>query len=266
MERIFTKKYSGTIKRKVSEGVFTPSSLPELYIKTEVKDEIELDSNINAYHSKIYNIFHKGDKVEITSNTLAIKLTTIKNKSEVFYREILNYNLDKNLLTKYDIYSIDNKIYTNHQEDYIQVDQHIFQVVDVLSLDLWSRSDNITIRRLKDRFKITIKGIKSLDELHVALRFNSVLEPTIKEFNLYYHDCVLDSSKFLYTHSFEYYLKEEVHQYSSTTYKLRDIPISDISITRLNTNYVKIVYKTFRSNLFFSLHINDPCYIYYNYI
>lgn len=260
----FTKTYKGTIKRKISEGVITPTTLPEIYLKT-TNAKVEISSGVLSYPSKIFNIVKSKGKTEITSNTLAIKLTTTEINSKPYYKFIENLSIEyysKMIVSKHDVAIKEDKIYINTDLSYIQIDQEIYKISNTISINLWERTDNITVRRLKDRFKITIKHE---EEIHIDLLGTSIFHPTIQNNNLYYYDCVFNASQFLYTHSFETYTKEEVHHYSNE-YILKDIPISSVSITNITDSYVKIVYDTFRSNLFFTLNSIEPSTIIIEYI
>ena len=88
----FTKTYKGTIKRKISEGVITPTTLPEIYLKT-TNAKVEISSGVLSYPSKIFNIVKSKGKTEITSNTLAIKLTTTEINSKPYYKFIENLSI-----------------------------------------------------------------------------------------------------------------------------------------------------------------------------
>lgn len=252
----FTKTYKGTIKRKISEGVITPTTLPEIYLKT-TNAKVEVSPGVLSYPSKIFNIVKGKGKTEITSNTLAIKLTTVEINSKPYYKFIENLPITyytQCLADKHDVAIQGDKLYINTDLSYIQIDQNIYKISNTISINLWERTNDITVRRLKDRFKITIKHE---EEIHIDLLGTSIFHPTIQNNSLYYYDCVFNSSQFLYTHSFETYTKEEVHYYSNE-YVLKDIPISSISVTTINDTYVKIIYDTFRSNLFFTLNNTEP--------
>lgn len=260
----FTKTYKGTIKRKISEGVITPTTLPEIYLKT-TNAKVEISSGVLSYPSKIFNIVKSKGKTEITSNTLAIKLTTTEINSKPYYKFIENLPIEyynQLLVNKHDVVIKEDMVYINTDLSYIQIGQDIYKISNTISINLWERTDNLTVRRLKDRFKITIKHE---EEIYIDLLGTSIFHPTIQNNNLYYYDCVFNSSHFLYTHSFETYTKEEVHHYSNE-YILKDIPISSISIINITDSYVKIVYDTFRSNLFFTLNSIEPSTIIIDYI
>ena len=258
----FTKTYSGIIKRKISEGTITPSSLPEVYLKTS-SNEIEISSEIEAYPAKIFNIVRNKNKTEITTNTLGLNITDKVFNNKPYFKIIEDYDLDINLLNSYDTYVDKNITYINTDVTYIQLGQKIFRIKDVVSLNLWDRSEKVTVRRLKDRFKLTIRHE---EDFIINLKSTSIFQPSIHNNNLHYYDCVFNNSDFLYTHSFETYKKEEIHFYSDNSYILKDIPVSPVIVSKLNDKYVKIVYNTFRSNLFFSLNLTEPAHILVEYI
>ena len=250
----FTKTYTGLIKRKTSEGVIVPTTLPELYLKTS-NNKVEIHNNTDAYPSKVFNIVQMKDKIEVTSNTLGLKFTNIYNNNIPYYREIMGYDGDMSLLVNIDTYIVDNKIYTNIEDPYIQIENNLYIVQDIISINIWNRHPDVTVRKLKDRFKITIKNIPNIN---IDLISSSIFHPNIYMSNIYYYDCIFNTTDYLSTHSFEHYTKEEVHYKSSTKYSLKDIPIDSILIENISEDYVKIKYKTFRSNLFFTLNTFEP--------
>lgn len=267
MSTIFTKKYSGKIKRMISEGQICPSSLPELYIKKTKQTEVDTSKSESLFPSKIFNILSKKTSTEITSNTLALKITDKVFNNTPYYYKLNQLPLKEDLELIEENYVIDNQtLYLNTTKKYIQIGYKMYTVVPVIGLDVWNRDKRVSIRKLKDRFKITIK---SNTDLQIELLTRSLLTPIVYNNWISFNDCVSKfNSKdyvYLYTHSFEYYDKVEIHE-KTLKLNLRDLPIGDVSIEDLG-DYLKVMYKTFRSNmqinndlntnLFLKIEVND---------
>lgn len=251
MNTIFSKKYSGKIKRMISEGQACPSSLPELYIKKSMNTQID-ESNIEGlYPAKIFNIVTKKDTVEITTNTLGILITDKVFNNVVYFKKLNKLPKNTEILKQLNIefYVDDETVYLNTEQTYVQLDKEIYTVVPVIGLQLWNKPQTVNIRRLKDRFKITVK---TKNELQIQLSSPSILTPNIHNQWVTFSDCVhtfgTDSFLYLYTHSFEYYDKIEIHD-KTLSINLRDIPVGDVVIEDFMGSYHKVSYKTFRSNM-----------------
>lgn len=264
MAILFSKTYSGKIKRAISEGLISPSALPEAYIKKESNTTINTENIESKYPARIFSIIPKSKSVEVTTNTLGIKITDIVDASGKPYYKFLTTSVSNSrVLTKLDTYTYNGVTYVNTDKDYIQDGDNLIFLKDVQSLNLWDRSPNISIRRLKDRFKITIKT-DTPEKLTIDLKVKSIFTPSIRNNWMSFYDCVYNTidnkPAYLYTHSFEYYDKVEIHE-NSTGVSLRDIPISNIEIQTIDENYKKISYKTYRSNLYINLELLNNSHI-----
>ena len=262
--KIFNKTYSGKIKRAISEGLISPSALPEAYIKKESNTTIDTENIESKFPARIFNIVSKNKSVEITTNTLGIKITDIVDESGTPYYSYLTKEIKTpRVLSKLDTYARNGITYINTTKDYIQDGDELIFIKDVYSLNLWERSDKIAIRRLKDRFKITVKTTNP-DNLIIDLKVKSIFTPSIRNNWMSFYDCIYNTVNntpaYLYTHSFEYYDKVEIHE-NTENISLRDIPISEISIQLVDENYKKISYKTYRSNLYVNLELLSNSYI-----
>lgn len=263
MNTIFSKKYSGKIKRMISEGQACPSSLPELYIKKSKNIKIDESNTEGLYPAKIFNIVNKKDTVEITTNTLGILITDKVFNDVVYFKKLnkLPKNLESLKQISNEFYVDGETVYLNTDQTYIQLDNEIYTVIPVLGLQLWDKDPTISIRRLKDRFKITVKTKKTLQ---IQLSSPSILTPTIHNQWVTFSDCVhtfgTDSFLYLYTHSFEYYDKIEIHD-KTLKINLRDIPIGDVVIEDFMESYYKVSYRTFRSNMQLNNELGTDLYI-----
>ena len=250
MNTIFTKKYSGKIKRLLSEGQFSPSELPEVFLDTEKTTNIKTDNLEVEYPAKVFNIINKKDSVEVTSNTLALRITDKIIDGKPFFKKLLKKPNpeDLNKLTV-EYVLLEDIVYLNTDKTYLKLGDNLYTVVPVIGLDVWNKNSNVNIRKLKDRFKITIK---TSDKLIIELINTSILSPTIYNNWLIFTDCVHQFNNknfsYLYSHSFEYFTKTELHEKTSQLL-LRDIPIGDITVDDISDRYFKVSYTTYRSNL-----------------
>lgn len=263
MSIVFTKTYSGKIKRAISEGQICPSTLPELYINKEQTTEIDSHNSEDLYPSKVFNIVSKKQSVEITTNTLNILVSDVVIDGVIYYFYLDSIPTNLNVLAEYDYEIVNDKVYLNTDEKYLQDNENIYTVYKVYSLDIYNLSSNVSIRKLKDRFKITIKT-NNPSLINIDVKSNSIFSPTIYNNWLIFHDCIYkidNSTSSLFTHSFELYDKVEIHQ-KNVNVLLRDIPVNEVSIEHINDKYNKIIYKTFRSNLMINTELGQESFVY----
>lgn len=263
MSIVFTKKYSGKIKRAISEGQICPSTLPEYFIEKESSIRVESNNNKLIFPTKIMNVIKKDRSVEITTNTLGLDITDVVVNGKPYYKKLSVLASDVKVLSGYDYMLLDNTYYINTTEDYIVDGENLIYIQDVISINLWDRSEKVSIRRLKDRFKITVKT-QNPSELKISLKTDSIFSPTYHNNWLTFYDCTFRNSSnkdvFLYTQSFEYYDKTEIHEKINTP-KLKDKVISNILVESIDDNYYKISYKTYRSNLCINTDLLTSAYI-----
>lgn len=254
----FTKTYSGKITRLLSEGQFVPSDLPEVYIETEQDMTVEEHNIKGVYPSKIFNIVKLKDKVEITTNTLGILISNQK-----YYKKLSKLPSDFTILAKENYSIVDNTCYINTDKDYFIDGSTFILVQPVIGLQPWNKDSNVDIRKLKDRFKITIKT-KQPESIRTTLIHPSIFTPTIKDTCAILADCIFKTPdnklSYLYSHTYEYYDKEEIHTYGSSLV-LRDVPITEPTSVSINDKYLKVSYKTFRSNLFINTLVLPTTYV-----
>lgn len=246
---VFTKKYTGSIKRKISEGHIVPSVLPELYIETE-KETKSTITNTRKYSSKIFNIGEKNSHVEITTNTLKLKVTTTVIDGVPYFKKLVG-DVSKIKETPKECVDYGGQYFTNTDKDYIQIGNQVFLVQSLYRLSTYTQSPNVLVRRLKDRFKITIKNT-NIEQVLVELENEDLLEPKVTRTYTLLPEVVLlhdDQYRYLIAHTFEDYIKQELHS-KSEDIVLRDVPIDVITVEDYLDNYYLVKYKTFRSNLF----------------
>lgn len=258
MSTIFIKKYSGRIKRKISEGQLSPSELPEIYVKKQRDIQVDTKNIENLYPAKIFNIISKNTSTEITSNTLGLRLTHVVKNSKPLFKKLFKTPVDLDKLDL-DYLEYNGEIFLNTDKDYLTIGDEIITVLPALSLDPWQKNPLVSVRRLRDRFKINIK----VANVVVELLSESLLEPVVKNDWLIFKDFLLNVEGkyyYVYSHSFEYYKKREVLTRDSNIV-LKDQPIGNITVTHVNDKYTLVEYDTFRSNLFINAEMSGSLYI-----
>lgn len=261
MSIIFTKTYSGSIKREISEGQFSPSPLPEYYVEQEKTKSIRTNNIEALFPSKIFNVVSKQKSVEITSNTLNIEITDVIIDG-VPYTKKLNTIPSDLTKVKEDFKVLNGICYINTSKTYIQVNSDMYVVEPVIGLSSFNRTSNVAIKRLKDCFKITIKT-NNPTNIHIKLNAPSIFSPSLINNWLIYHDCIYRISKptfsYLSSHTFEYYDKEEIHELSNNIV-LRDIPVGPITTETID-RFIKVSYKTYRTNLMINTSLSENLFI-----
>lgn len=268
MGTIFSKTYSGEIKRVLTEGQICPSVMPDMYIETEQTRNIDTSKIDDVYTSKIYNIVLNKSSVEVTTNTLGILLTdvTVNNIDYYYYIEseddILQYLQTKDALTVYK----DGVYYLNTNLDYISLNSKVYKVNKVIPNDIWNRSDLIKIRRLKDRFKITV-STKNPSNLKIKFISNSALSPLIHRGSAFFYDFIginptTGEKILLLNTTFNIYSKVEIHEKIDHMI-LKEFSISDVTIEDISSmpGYCFVKYNTFRSNNTVDISSNKELYI-----
>lgn len=261
MSVIFTKTYSGTIKREISEGQFSPSPLPEYYIEQEKTKSIRTNNIETLFPSKIFNVIEKQKSIEITSNTLNIDITDVIIDGVPYTKRLtsLPSNISK---IKEDFKVLNGVCYINTDKTYIQIDSNLYTVEPVVGLAPFNRTSNVSVKRLKDCFKITFKT-NTPNSVYIKLNAPSIFLPSLINNWLIYHDCIYRISKptysYLSSHTFEYYDKQEIHELSDNII-LRDIPTGPITIETVD-RFIKVSYRTFRTNLMVNTSLSESLFI-----
>lgn len=244
MSTIFSKTYSGKIKRVISEGQICPSTLPEYLIEKDIEHKDSVNYN---YPSLIYNVEKSDSYVTVTTNTLAIKLTDKVYQDKPYYKMVLNFpnvqDIPENCVW------IDGILCTNLEDRYIEHNNNLYSIVDIYNTRYFLSSDNISIKRLADKFKITIKNINT-ESFNLELKHAHVFVPDRYGNILYFYDCFIKhegKTIGIFSNNFEKYKKVDMF-FNTTNISLRDIPIGIIEKQVLG-DYIKVTYDCYKTNL-----------------
>lgn len=247
------KTYRVPIHRKIAEAALLKESTGNslLHLEVEEKDKVVINKD---YETVIYNIIRKERSVDIYSNTLNISVTDkfYNNKGLYEYKEFLSKeDLDtfKQTLIEYieeDLILYFNSPYTN-SSDYT----NRYCIIG----NPLTRSSNIKVRKLKDRFKITIKNI---DGNLAKINTNSLylFEPTIYKNYIEFNSSILNINNkqyYIYNNSFNVVDKKEYSLINETKDPL-------LSFYTYTDNIVS--YSSWRSNLLFNEKIDSNYYYY----
>ena len=259
------KNYSIPIHRKIGSTELIKTDIKESHFNIEVKTyEKEIEVNEN-FESIIYNIDKKEDTLIIYSNTLNIKVT------DKFYKNIPLYDmLETNIRDfEYILKTIGEEYYLEKNNDdvviYFNNKNNIF-ISDYYKIynigNPLTRTNNIKVRKLKNRFKITVTGINT-KLVSILLGSRYLFSPTIYKDFIEFHDMLVNigtTQYYIYNHSFNILNKKELITDSGT---VKDPVIEYISLTAIN-DYPFCTYNSWRSNLLFDQKLNSELYYYLN--
>lgn len=251
------KTYSIPLHRKIASSELIKTDIEDSYFNLTVENNKEIDVN-TSFESLIYNIDKDEDKVIIYSNTLNINITDkFSGLTPLYYLIIFNNEESVDLFTKerkeYLIEKRGNSFFVYfNKKDKENVPQSLR--LNLIGNPL-TRSSNVKVRKLKNRFKITVNNI---DTKGVSIELGSrfLFEPIvygnyieIPEFITYYNKKLY----YGYNNSFNKVLKKEL---KNKEQEYKDPIISTIP----DENY--LCYYSWRSNLLFDEKISDTFYYY----
>lgn len=259
---MFIKEYEIDLHRKIAEGTqrLVPQKEAEYHLETEHNIEVEYLNT--SYKTIIYDMKKTNKNITLYSNTLNLNITNIHSDdgtplyyyilSETSLKEDLEKDLVKFVETTYNInnwymYYIDRSVY----KDYIMYPSVRFRVFD--------KEDYISIRKLKDRFKIVIK---SDEDFTITLGSDNLFEPKVHKNYLEFFDSILkldDKQVPIISNSFEIIKKEEYLNINGIL-QAKDPMLNIEYIDELEDHRV-LHYFTFKSNLLFDLRLLSTFYI-----
>ena len=257
---MFSKTYNVNIHRKISEPVLIKEEVKnsDFYLHVEEENKSFINS---SFETEIYSIERNTDSLVIYSNTTNIKVT------DKFYNDVPLY------------YVYDTSIGTLELSDIpikIQEDSYLFLNKDGIKDPLkelkliyeignpLTRSENIKIRKLKDRLKITIKNIDGV-KAKIELNSKYLFEPKIHRNYLEFPESIVKLANnvvYLYNSSFNPQVKKEIT--SKNDPLLKDPVQNIIEIQDYDSESYLITYDTYKTNLMFNSKINSNLYVYLN--
>lgn len=259
------KKYNIPIYRELATAEVVKETPENSFFNLEIKKEEKTTVN-ESFETKIHNIERKENQLIIYSNTLNIKVTDIFTESGVplYYFKEFNINNEEAIIdgmiseylegiTEYKIDKSDGAVlYFNKTEELLKIrSEYLYNIGNPIT-----RTPNVKVRKLKDRFKITIKNIKGLIA-RVDLGSRYVFEPVVyKNFKEIAETIVTinNNQYYLYNSSFNILNKSE---YNENSYEVKD-PVSMLYVS--NNNW--FFYDSWRSNLLFDEKLKTKYYYY----
>lgn len=277
MSVIFKKTYTIPVRRKIAEGSFKPTSIERADIFINISDSLKTEilfSKNNIYKSIIYNINREPSKLIITSNSLNISMTDIVSPSKTpLYKKIVvleeeSYQIIEEIKKFTDEYlKVNTTIYLNTDLDYLFLNGSLIKIEPAFKIgNSMTVGDNVSIRKLKDRFKITLKTLNS-QNFHVKLNSEFLFEPIVHKNWIEIPECIIfikSKPLYIYNHSFNFITKTEILVKNNELFYPKD-PIlnsENILTEEFNDKYLKISYPTYRSNLMYNTESNSDLYIY----
>lgn len=265
------KKYSIPIYRELATTEIIKEKPENSFFNLEIKKEENISIN-ESFETKIYNIERKEDQLIIYSNTLNFKVTDmftdlgvplyfyrefkIENEEELVNEESIIDSMIAEYIENLNEYKIDKSngffLYFNKEKETLKLkSEYLYNVGNPLN-----RTSNIKVRKLKDRFKITIKNIKGL-VAQVELGSRYVFEPIVyKNFKEIAETIISINNKqyYLYNNSFNMINKTE---YNENSYEVKD-PVINFYKNENNLFF----YDSWRSNLLFDEKLKTKYYYY----
>lgn len=259
---MFTKEYTIKVHRKVASANI---------IKTEPKDSTFYLSNkgvdrklvVNeSLENIIYSIDRKPNSLVIYSNTLNILVTQFEKDGTPLFR--LNAFPDKGSyeefvkdIDTYEIIEEDGEYAVIHNEDKPN-STYFYNITNPIERS----NKGIKVRKLTNRFKITISNINS-EKAVVQLRSKSLFEPILHKNYVEIPESIIyinNIQYYLYNHSFNILDKEEIKDDNSP----KDPVVGFTEEYHLQDNYNVVKYTSWRSNLLFDIKIETDLHFYLN--
>lgn len=255
---MIVKKYTIPVYRELASSEIVKTNIEDssFVLEVDTLKNIELNKD---FETIIFSVDKQPNQLVIYSNTLNIKVT------DKFYNNIPLY-FKKTFLNEFDYkdfikgreeflveYEDTNFIvYFNKEEDEL-----ISEVVElnVVNNPL-KRSDNVKVRKLKNRLKITIKNINE-NIAKVALPSRYLFEPKIYKNFIEFYESILNinnTSYYFYNSSFNLFDKRE---YTKNESLVKDPVIEYLGYFENIQNYT-----TWRSNLLYDQKLSTDLYYY----
>lgn len=265
----------GSCELKATEGIRS-----DLYLKCDKSNNIEL--NTNSYRTEIYSRINKNESIIIYSNTTNMLLTNrylngtplyqvISGISKHYINEFLELikkeiTLDYLLISDSDFYNI----YLNTDKLRVPTTEIVIKNVQEIGDSAINRISNVSIRRLKDRLKITLNELSSPENYSIKLGSQHLLEPKYHKNWLEFYECVyLDIDQkpiHIYNHSYNFVNKVEAYkskEYVWADYKDPFLDNGDYS-ENFQNGFVIMKYESYRSNLLIPTTYSEELHLYLN--
>ena len=279
---MIVKEYNIPLYRRVAKCKLksTEPIRSDIYLKSSHVNNLEI--NKDNFKTEIYNITRNPTSLIIYSNTTNLKITNKYFNNIPLYQVIRNIPLTvsieiveliKDLVGEQLL--IENKdefvtIYLNTDLKTIsKVNGIVVEDVLVIGDSAINRINNVSIRKLKDRLKITIKDLENTENYSIRLGSNYLFEPKRYKNWIEFYECVFPNLNqtftHVYNHSFNIVRKTEY--YDLKEYNIDELKdpffLSDINIQEIYFDKeVFVSYNSYRSNLLIPSNYNEELFIY----
>lgn len=278
------KEYSIPLYRRIAKCKLkaTEALRSDLYLESSYTNNLEV--NKDNYKTEIYNITRNLNSLIIYSNTTNLKITNKYFNRIPLYQVIRNIPLDISTeivelisSTITDQILIENKdgavtIYLNTDLKTISKVNGI-KVEDIITIgdSAINRVSNVSIRKLKDRLKITINNLSGTDSYSIKVGSDYLFEPKVHKNWIEFYECVFPNLDQAYTHVYNhsFNIVDKTEYYNIKEYDIDNLkdPIYIVDPNITETYYDKEVivqYKSYRSNLLLPTNYSEEFFIYLN--
>ena len=278
------KEYSIPLYRRIAKCKLkaTEALRSDIYLESSRTNNLEV--NKDNYKTEIYNVTRNLKSLIIYSNTTNLKITNKYFNNIPLYQVIRDIPLDISAeiielisSTITDELLIDNKdgavtIYLNTNLKTISKVNGI-KVEDILVIgdSAINRMSNVSIRKLKDRLKITINNLSDTDSYSIKVGSDYLFEPKVHKNWIEFYECVFpnlnQTHTHVYNHSFNIVDKKEYYNIKEYDVDNLKDPTYGVSPSIVETYYDKEVvmqYKSYRSNLLLPIHYSEEFFVYLN--
>ena len=261
---MFIKEYKVDIKRKIAEAIPTKVYDKDVEFAIESDNLLKINLINKTYRSLLYNIKETQKGITIYSNTLNLKITDKYLNKEPMYQYIETTEIIDSLFNK-DLIPFLRKDLASSYIYYFNTESSVlfeYLVKDVIIVNnVYLKSGNVTIRKLKDRFKIDVKGS---EKFSVRLGSEYLFEPQLCNNYIVFYDCIFKYNSVVYslkTLSFEVVEKEEYFPKETFSLKLAKAPINSVILKEEREEYIVLKYTTYISNLMFDKRSISSFYV-----
>lgn len=263
---MFIKTYNVPIHRKVATSELIKTTVSDSFFNLNVKKE--KDSVVNTtYETIIHNIETHNNVVNIYSNTLNIKITDKVIDNIPLYKKLTlsiedMYVFVAELKEPYLLNNTEEEstIYFNNINNILDTRiEYYYNIGNPLT-----RTSNIKVRKLKNRFKITVEGL-SESTMSIILGSPYLFTPIVYNNHIEFYESLLtigSTQHYLYNHSFDSISKGEL---SDSISSLKD-PVIKVLTSTVSEAIVEplYTYESWRSNLLFDEKLRTNLYYYLN--
>lgn len=258
---MINKIYKIPVYREVASSELIKTSVLDSEFKLDVvKNERVVEVNEDL-ESIIYNVDRNRDQLVIYSNTLNLNITdkffnttplyekvvfSEEEEALSFVKEFKEYLIEKNI-ESFTVY------FNSIKDDFVIGKEFLYNIGNPLN-----RSPDIKVRKLKNRFKITVRNINS-EIANIVVKNRYLFSPNIHRNFLEFNECIVTlgtNQYYIYNNSFNLLEKVEIN-----VEQPKD-PVIEYIDSFVLKDYQGYEYTSWRSNLLFEQKIPTDFYYY----